>query len=99
MIEPGFPVILVAPRGVLLSHMVEFAGTLQEREAEIIAISDSKEILEKGITKLPMSEGAPEWLAPVLAVLPGQLLGLHLAIAMGHDPDAPRGLRKITVTR
>jgi glucosamine--fructose-6-phosphate aminotransferase (isomerizing) len=99
MLEPGFPVVLVAPSGVLLSHMIEFAGTLQERQSEIIAISDAKEILEKGITKLPIAEGAPEWLAPVLAVMPGQLLGLHLAIAKGHDPDAPRGLRKVTVTR
>ena len=99
MLEPGFPVILIATSGVLLSHMTEFAGALQERQAEIIAISDSKEILGKATTQLPIAKGAPDWLSPVLAVIPGQLLGLHLAIAKGYDPDSPRGLRKVTVTR
>jgi glutamine---fructose-6-phosphate transaminase (isomerizing) len=99
MLEPGFPVILIATSGILLSHMTEFAGTLQERQSELIAISDSKDILEKGSTQLPIAEGAPEWLSPVLAVIPGQLLGLNLAVAKGYDPDSPRGLRKVTVTR
>ena len=99
MLEPGFPVILVAPSGTLLPHMQEFARQLQERESEIIAISDAKEILDMGITRLPIAVGAPEWLSPVLCVMPGQLLGLHLSIAKGVDPDAPRGLRKVTVTR
>src|SRR5208283_1749030 len=71
----------------------------QERQSELIAISDSKDILEKGSTQLPIAEGAPEWLSPVLAVIPGQLLGLNLAVAKGYDPDSPRGLRKVTVTR
>jgi glutamine---fructose-6-phosphate transaminase (isomerizing) len=99
MLEPGFPVILVAPSGTLLSHMREFGLALQERQSEIIAISDSRQILDLGITQLQMADGAPEWLTPVLAVIPGQLLALHLSLAKGIDPDAPRGLSKVTVTR
>jgi glutamine---fructose-6-phosphate transaminase (isomerizing) len=99
MLEPGFPVILVAPSGTLLAHMTEFGMALRDRQSEIIAISDSREILDLGITQLPIADGAPEWLAPVLAVIPGQLLALHLSLAKGIDPDAPRGLSKVTVTR
>ena len=42
--------------------------------------------------------GAPEELSPLLEILPFQLLALHVAVARGGDPDAPRGLRKVTET-
>lgn len=50
-------------------------------------------------TPLPIPADAPEWLSPILAVMPGQLLGLHLSLAKGLSPDSPRGLSKVTVTR
>jgi glucosamine--fructose-6-phosphate aminotransferase (isomerizing) len=99
MVEDGFPVVLVAPRGVLHAHMAEFARRMKERNPDLIAISDSQEILEMGNTALPFCEGAPEWLSPILAVLPGQIFALRLSVAKGIDPDVPRGLRKVTVTR
>ena len=37
--------------------------------------------------------------APLLDILPLQRLALALALARGEDPDAPRGLKKVTVTR
>ena len=43
--------------------------------------------------------GVPEWLSPFPAVIAGQLLAGALAAALGHDPDHPRGLTKVTLTR
>jgi len=40
----------------------------------------------------------PEELTPLVTVLPGQLLALHLSLARGLDPDSPRGLSKVTRT-
>ena len=40
----------------------------------------------------------PEHLAPFALIVPGQLLAEALARAKGIDPDAPRGLRKVTQT-
>ena len=99
MIEKGFPVILLAPRGVMHDHMLAFTRELKERQADLIAISDSPEILGLGNSALPFAEGAPDWLSPIIAVLPGQLFALRLSIAKGIDPDVPRGLHKVTVTR
>jgi glucosamine--fructose-6-phosphate aminotransferase (isomerizing) len=35
---------------------------------------------------------------PLVAIVPGQLLAMHLATARGLDPDAPRHIRKVTRT-
>jgi glucosamine--fructose-6-phosphate aminotransferase (isomerizing) len=38
-------------------------------------------------------------LSPLVDILPAQLLAFHLARARGLDPDNPRGLTKVTITR
>ena len=50
----------------------------------------------KGALRLPA--GIPEWLSPIVAVVPGQLWAQAFAIARGARPDAPRGLSKVTLT-
>jgi glucosamine--fructose-6-phosphate aminotransferase (isomerizing) len=99
MVEEGFPVVLVAGKGVLHDTMAEFGEQVAVRKPRLIAISDSPRILGMAATALPYAEGAPEWLSPILAVLPGQMFALRLSQAKGIDPDVPRGLNKVTVTR
>jgi len=41
----------------------------------------------------------PEWLSPLTAVLPGQLLALRLTEARGLPVDQPAGVNKVTETR
>jgi len=99
MVEPNFPVILVGTRGVLHDHLVELARQVRERKPDLVCVSDSPQILELGDGRLPVAEGAPEWLSPILAVMPGQMFALRLSQSRGIDPDNPRGLSKVTVTR
>ncbi|HEY63114.1 MAG TPA: SIS domain-containing protein [Caldilineae bacterium] len=99
LIEPGFPVLVVAPDGVPFSNLLAFLKQLRERAAEILVISDRSEALEVARTAMPLPAHVPEWLSPVTAAVPGQLLALHLALAKDLDPDAPRGLTKVTVTK
>ena len=40
----------------------------------------------------------PESVAPIVGVIPAQLLTEHLARRLGHDPDVPAGLTKVTQT-
>lgn len=104
VVEEGFPVMLIAPSGRTYDNMLELARGLHQRGAELIAVSDRDEMLELARTPLPLPHAEraptlPEWLAPLAAIVPGQLLALHLARAKGIDPDAPRGLNKVTLTR
>ena len=74
-------------------------GTAKERGAELIVISDDDEALALGRVALALPAGVPEWLSPLCAIVPGQLLAMHLANARDLDPDRPRALHKITETR
>ena len=98
MLEPGFPVILIAPSGLMAAEAVEFTRTLRERQAEVIAISDDPAVL--GLARVPLALPAPvpEWRSPIVAIAPGQLLAMHLAHARDFDIDAPRAIRKVTET-
>jgi glucosamine--fructose-6-phosphate aminotransferase (isomerizing) len=99
LIEHGFPVLMIAPSGKMLPEMKEFISTLQVREAEVLAISDDDEMLEMAHIPLALPVKVPEWLSPITAIIPGQLLAMHLASIRNYDPDKPRGLRKVTETR
>lgn len=98
LIEPGFPVIVIAPSGAMRAEMEAFTLTLKERQAEIVTISDDAEMLALARISLALPRTVPEWLSPLVTIIPGQLLALHLAHTRDYDVDEPRGIRKVTET-
>jgi glutamine---fructose-6-phosphate transaminase (isomerizing) len=99
MISPGAPVVLIMPQGAVFDDMTALARQLRERNAELLIISDRHDARALATTFLPLSGSLPEWLSPIAAIVPGQLLALHLALVKGFTPDTPRGLQKVTLTR
>jgi glucosamine--fructose-6-phosphate aminotransferase (isomerizing) len=99
MIEHGFPVIVIAPTGMMHDEMRYFMLELKDRQAEIICISDDPGLLSLARIPLTLPHTVPEWLSPMTAIVPGQLFALHLAHARDYDVDNPRSLRKVTKTR
>jgi glutamine---fructose-6-phosphate transaminase (isomerizing) len=98
-IAPGWPVIAVAPSGPALWSMEEAIRDVAARGARLIVIADDERVLRRGEVRLPLEPGVPEWLSPLLAVVPGQLVAFRLAQLRGIDVDRPLGLSKITLTR
>jgi glucosamine--fructose-6-phosphate aminotransferase (isomerizing) len=70
---------------------------LAERGADVFCVG-TKEAVASCSVGVVLPEGVGEALSPLLEILPFQLLARHLAVARGTDPDAPRGLRKVTET-
>ena len=97
-IESGLPVFLVIPAGATFDDMYDLALELQRRGSELLVISDSEQALSLARTAFPISSGVPEWLSPLITIIPGQLFVLHLALTIGLNPDIPRGLHKVTRT-
>ncbi|MGA2490370.1 MAG: SIS domain-containing protein [Anaerolineales bacterium] len=99
MIEGGFPVMAVAPHGKVFDTMLEMLGNLRyEQSAELVVISDEKRALSLAQSPIPLPAGMPEWLTPIVSIVPAQLFAGHLTRAKGFDPEKPRSIGKITET-
>lgn len=94
----GFPVILIAPQGSVYKDMETLIGELKQRHAELLIVSDDPQALAAAELPLPIAPGLPEWLTPLVAVLPGQRFALQLTLEKGQSPDQPEGLTKVTET-
>jgi len=98
MIEPDFPVILIAVGQAMRGEMVGLRDSLRERGASLVVLGDDVSFHHSRDVWLPVPPDIPEWLTPIVAIVPGQLLAYHLALARGSDPDRPRALHKVTLT-
>jgi glucosamine--fructose-6-phosphate aminotransferase (isomerizing) len=98
-IGAGWPVVAVAPSGPALSAMADAVDAVKARGARTVVISDDADLCARAEIALPLLPGVPEWLSPLVAVVPGQLAALRLAQLRGIDLDHPLGLSKVTLTR
>ncbi|HXR12772.1 MAG TPA: SIS domain-containing protein [Gaiellaceae bacterium] len=98
-IRPGWPVVVVAPTGPAHDSVVEILPAIAERDARLLAVSDVQSLLDRAHTPLRLVSGVPEWLSPLVAVVPGQVTAMRIAQLRGLDIDNPAGLRKVTLTR
>jgi glucosamine--fructose-6-phosphate aminotransferase (isomerizing) len=99
MVEENFPVIVIAPSGAVYPDVLAMLKEMHDREADLTVIASDQQALDCAQLPLPLPADLPEWLSPVAAVVPGQLLAMNTAIVKGHEVDRPRGLSKVTVTR
>jgi glucosamine--fructose-6-phosphate aminotransferase (isomerizing) len=100
MVDMGFPVLAVVPSGKVYADMVALLRRLkQELMAELVVISDQNEAMELAKSPLPLPVGIPEWLTPLVSIVPAQLFAYHLTRARGFDTERPRAIRKVTETR
>lgn len=88
----GFPVVALNAPGPAHDDVVSLVGELRERGAAVLTMGSGSD------ADLPLPSDVPESLTPIVAVVRGQQLAHALALRLGHDPDSPGGLSKVTVT-
>jgi glucosamine--fructose-6-phosphate aminotransferase (isomerizing) len=94
IVEPGFPILAIAPSGPTLPGMRDLLTSARTRGADVTVIADDATVEGRRIALEPV----PEWLAPLVAVIPAQLLAVGAAEHLGRDVDRPTGLKKVTLT-
>ncbi len=90
-------VLVSAADGPLVGAMTELARDLRARGARTVGVGGDA-AFAAGVDVAVEGPDLPETLAPLGLVVPMQLAIERAAVVLGLDPDAPRGLRKVTVT-
>jgi glutamine---fructose-6-phosphate transaminase (isomerizing) len=98
VLDPSTAVILVsATDGPLVADLSDLARQVRDLGAVAIGIGGVAAFRDACRIALPGPD-LPETVAPIGLIVPGQLLAEALARHRGLDPDAPRGLLKVTQT-
>jgi glutamine---fructose-6-phosphate transaminase (isomerizing) len=96
MLDPGFPLLAILPSAP--AAVREVLGAAHDRDADITVIAGDEYQAAAGERVLRLEDG-PEWLSPICAVVPAQLLAVGAAERRGLDVDRPVGLQKVTRTK
>src|SRR5688572_2574016 len=95
LIDDGFPVVALAPRDGSYERMLGNIEEVRAREGQVISVvqTGDKLIASKShhVIEVP---AAADLLAPLITVVPLQLLAYHIAVRRGCDVDQPRNLAK-----
>ena len=99
LIDRTFPVLAVATRGDVMDSMLEvLEGVQRDQHARLVVLSDDPRALRLAEVPLELPGAAPEWLAPIVAAVAGQLFSYHLTLEKGLNPETPRSIHKVTET-
>jgi glucosamine--fructose-6-phosphate aminotransferase (isomerizing) len=95
LIDSEMPVVALVPRDAAYERMLGNVQEVRARDGRVIAICHpgDAQVLALADETLPVPP-APELLAPLVSVIPLQLLAYHVALLRGLDVDQPRNLAK-----
>ncbi len=99
LVERGFPVMVVSPLGAVSEPSLEMLTKLKnDFHAELVVISNDQAALQVAQSPISLPVGIPEWVSPLISILPAQLFTYHLTVAKGYDTGQPHSIHKITET-
>ena len=95
LIDEDMPVVVIATKSPVYDKVVSNLEQVRTRDGRVIAIATEgdAEIVEKADEVIFVPD-VDDQLAPILAVIPLQLLAYHVAVLKGTDVDQPRNLAK-----
>src|SRR6266566_509026 len=96
LIRADLPSVFIAPDDAVFSKNMNNIEQVRARKGPVIAITSGKgaDHLAKIADDIVTVPAVPDYVSPILTVIPLQLLAYHLAVELGRDVDKPRNLAK-----
>jgi glucosamine--fructose-6-phosphate aminotransferase (isomerizing) len=95
LVGPDLPSVFIAPDDAVFDKNVSNIEEVKARRGPVIAIgSEGRTELEKIADDVVYVPKTPDYIAPLLTVIPLQMLAYHTAVLLGCDVDKPRNLAK-----
>ncbi|MCH4167346.1 MAG: glutamine--fructose-6-phosphate transaminase (isomerizing) [Megasphaera sp.] len=95
LIEKGVPVISLTTQKNVEEKMISNIKEVKARDAYVIDIAETgdKEVAQTvdDVISIPASDN---FVVPIMAIIPLQLLAYYIAVSRGNDVDKPRNLAK-----
>ena len=96
LIDEGIPVVVVIPPGDNYRKTMSNLEEVKSRGANVLAIgsADDESLKAKSDEVIPINSDVKEIIAPLVYIVPLQLIAYYITIEKGHDPDKPKNLAK-----
>ncbi|MFL6541271.1 MAG: isomerizing glutamine--fructose-6-phosphate transaminase, partial [Chthoniobacterales bacterium] len=96
LVRPDLPSIFIAPDDTVLSKNINNIEQVKARKGPVIVITSGEgaERMRNVADDVITVPSSPEFISPILTVIPLQLFAYHLAVELGRDVDKPRNLAK-----
>ncbi|MGB1814502.1 MAG: glutamine--fructose-6-phosphate transaminase (isomerizing) [Rubripirellula sp.] len=95
LVDEATPSVFIVPQGTTYSKVMANMEEVKARGGPIIAIAshDDPQVdkIADDVIRIPQ---VPEFLQPIVTIVPLQLLSYHIALLRGCDVDKPRNLAK-----
>jgi glucosamine--fructose-6-phosphate aminotransferase (isomerizing) len=95
LVDENLPVVFVATKDMYYDKVVSNVQEIKARKGQIVAVvSHGDSVLPTMSNNIMFVPEIDEVLAPLLSVIPLQLLSYYVGVAKGIDVDKPRNLAK-----
>jgi glucosamine--fructose-6-phosphate aminotransferase (isomerizing) len=95
LVDAETPSVFLMPRGPIFDKVMSNLEEVKARGGPVIAVAyeDDEDVAARADEVIFIPE-TPEYLQPIVTVVPLQLLAYHIAVLRGCDVDKPRNLAK-----
>ena len=96
LIDEGIPVVVISPPGDNYRKTMSNLEEVKSRGANVLAIGSAgdESLKSKADAVIEINSEVKEIIAPLVYIVPLQLIAYYITLEKGHDPDKPKNLAK-----